>query len=67
MERTLVKGNKELADRLGVHPQTIQNWRKRGVLAKATVSDFGRIILYDLDKVLECLNFKPVTAGRKRI
>lgn len=67
MERTLVKGNKGLAERLGVHPQTIQNWRKRGVLAKATVSDFGRIIFYDFDKVLECLNFKPVTAGRKRI
>ena len=67
MERTLVKGNKELAERLGVHPQTIQKWRKRGVLTKATVSDFGRTIFYDLDKVFECLNFKPVTVGRKRI
>lgn len=65
MERNIIKGNRALAAALGLHYQTIQNLRKRGVLKKATLSDFGKIIIYDLDKVMECLNHSPVKAGRR--
>ena len=65
MERTTVRGNRALADKLGVHFNTVQNWRKNGVLAPAILSEFGRIIIYDLDKVFECLNHTPVKRGRR--
>lgn len=65
MARTTIKGNKALAKALGVHPVTICKWRRRGLLAKATLVDFNRTILYDLEKVYECLNHRPVSPGRK--
>lgn len=65
MERTLITGNKALAERLGVSPVTVWHWRKAGVLAQATLSDFGRTIIYDLEKVFECLNHTPVKRGRR--
>lgn len=52
---TIVKGNKALAQRLGVSRRSVQQWRKEGILRPAVVSDFRRTIIYDLDKVLECL------------
>lgn len=50
-----IKGNKALADTLGVSLRTVQQWRRDGILKKATISDFRRTIIYDLDKVLQCL------------
>ena len=65
MNRTIIRGNKALADKLGVTQRTICNLRRAGVLAPATLSDFGKIIIYDLDKVFECLNHKKVKPGRR--
>lgn len=65
MERTIVRGNTALAEKLGVSLATVKIWRRRGVLKSATVADYGRVIIYDLDKVLECLHHRPVKAGRR--
>ena len=65
MERTTVRGNKALAEKLGVHSNTVVNWKRNGVLTKAILSEFGRVIIYDLDKVFECLNHTPVKRGRR--
>ena len=65
MERTIIKGNTSLANKLGVHRKTVDNWRKKGVLAKATISEYGRIILYDLELVFECLHHEPAKRGRR--
>lgn len=65
MERTLITGNKALAERLGVHFQTVQGWRKKGILAPATLSEYGRTIIYDLDRVFECLHHKRAKSGRR--
>jgi hypothetical protein len=59
-----IKGNKALAAEIGVSVRTVQEWRASGILKSATISDFRRTIIYDLDKVFECLNHKPVAAGR---
>ncbi len=58
MERTLIRGNKALAATLGVSCRTVSAWREKGVTDEAVVSHYGRIIIYDLDKVLCCLNYK---------
>ena len=55
----LVRGNKGLAEALGVTPCTVQTWRKKGLLVSATVVDRGRVIIYNLDEVLRCL--RPVS------
>lgn len=65
MERTIVKGNKGLAETLGVHVNTVKSWRKNGVLAPATLADYGRTIIYDLDKVFECLHHQKAKSGRR--
>ncbi len=65
MERTIIRGNKALAEKLGVTQKTVGNWRRAGVLTQATLSDFGRTIIYDLEKVFECLNHRPVKQGRR--
>ncbi len=51
----LIKGNKALAARLGVSVRTVQQWRKEGLLRDATVSDYRRTIIYQLDKALRSL------------
>lgn len=58
MTRTTIKGNKELAKVLNVSPWTIWNWKTSGILDKAVLSCFRKTIIYDLDKVYECLNYK---------
>lgn len=63
MRETII-GNKALAKQIGVHFQTVGRWKKSGVLNSAILSEYGRIIIYDLDKVYQCLNYKPVAAGR---
>ncbi len=65
MERTLIKGNTALAARLGVHRKTVDMWRKKGILDGATVAEYCRTIIYDLDLVLQCLHHKKVKPGRK--
>ena len=65
MERKIIRGNKALAEKLEVSVVTISKWRKKGVLKPATLSDFGRVIIYDLEKVFECLNYKAEEPGRK--
>lgn len=65
MERTIIRGNKALAEKLGVTEKTVGNWRRAGVLSPATLSDFGRVIIYDLEKVFECLNHQKVKPGRR--
>ncbi|MBD5223622.1 MAG: DUF3853 family protein [Bacteroidales bacterium] len=67
MERTIIKGNKGLAEKLGVHFNTVLNWRKSGLLKAATIADYGRVILYDFDLVLECLRHTPVKQGRRAV
>lgn len=63
--RETITGNKALAETLGVHFNTIQNWKKSGTLAPAILCEYGRTIIYDLEKVYECLNYKKVSRGRK--
>lgn len=65
MERTTIRGNRALADKLGVHFNTVQKWRNQGTLKPATLCEYGRVIIYDLDKVYECLNHQPVKRGRR--
>lgn len=67
MERTTIRGNKALAEKLGVHFNTVQKWRSQGTLKPATLSEYGRVIIYDLDKVYECLNHRPVKQGRRAV
>lgn len=62
---TIIRGNRTLAKVLGVHYMTVQNWRKNGVLKKGTVAEYGKVIIYDLDKVLECLHHTTVKRGRR--
>lgn len=66
MNRETIRGNKALAQRLGVSEATICTWRKIGVLLPATLSEFRRVIIYDFDKVLECLNHRKENQGRRR-
>lgn len=65
MDRTTIRGSKALAAKLGVSQETIRKWRRDGVLAQATLSDFGRVIIYDLGKVYECLNYPRPKQGRR--
>ncbi len=64
--KNLIRGNKALALMLGVHPQTVQKWRKEGLLAPAIVAEFRRIIIYDITKVLDCLRHDKVAPGRPK-
>lgn len=67
MKRELIRGNSRLAARLGVHRNTVTAWRAGGLLAPAIVAECGRVIVYDLGKVQECLTMKPRKPGRPRI
>ena len=61
--RILVRSSKELAKLLCVSRNTISRWRNLGILEDATIVDYGRTLIYDLEKVYECLN----RAGRKGV
>ncbi len=56
MPGTMIKGNRRLAKALGVHYTTVQKWKSSGRLNKAILIQWGRVIIYDLEKVFECLN-----------
>ncbi|MBD5401148.1 DUF3853 family protein [bacterium] len=63
--KTIIKGNKALAQTLGVHHQTVQKWRKKGILRQATIAERGRVIIYDLDKAIACLQNNPAKPERR--
>ena len=65
MERITVKGEKKLAARLDVHVNTVRKWKNGGILDRAMLSRYGRITIYDLEIVYECLNYSRVRAGRR--
>lgn len=58
MSRETITGNKALALEIGVSSRTIGMWKAEGILDKAIISNFRRTIIYDLEKVYECLNHK---------
>lgn len=58
MERTIIRGNKALAKELGVSERTVVSWKSKRILDKGIIAERGRIILYDLDKVLDCLKVR---------
>lgn len=63
----IVRGNKGLAEVLGVDPTLICGWKKKGILDPAIKSEYGRVIIYDVIKAMECLNHKKVKPGRPRL
>lgn len=65
MIRDTVTGHKALAARLGVTSRTVQYWKSEGVLNNAILSEFRRTIIYDVEKVYECLNHRKVKPGRR--
>lgn len=62
-----IRGNKGLARELGVDPGTIHKWRKSGIIQDAIVAEYGRVIIYDIEKVMTCLQHSKVKAGRPKI
>lgn len=55
MGRTIIRGNKALAKELGVSERTVVSWKTKRILDKGIIAQRSRVILYDLDKVLDCL------------
>lgn len=64
MARTTVKGVGKLAEALGLHRSTVSRYRNSGILKPATLSEYKGIIIFDLEKVYQCLNHRPVRPGR---
>ncbi len=64
-DNRFIRGNKALAEKLGVNVMTVQKWRNDGILSSAVLADYGRVIIYDLDKVHNCLRHRPVKQGRR--
>lgn len=58
MARETVTGVKALAERLGVHRCTVHRWMKQGVLKRAILSHFRKIVIFDIEMVYKCLNHK---------
>ncbi len=59
--RTLIRGNKALAEALGVSLSTVNRWRRQKILIPATVVDYCRTIVYDMDKVTTTLTQRVKT------
>lgn len=66
-EKKYVRGNKALAEYLGVSPLTVCEWKGKGILNDAIKAEYGRVIIYDVEKVLASLKHKTLKAGRPRI
>lgn len=62
---TRIKGNKALAEEIGISLKTLYNWKREGILEPAVVFHYRRTIVYNLEKVFECLKHRPVSRGRK--
>jgi len=62
-----VAGLREIAEALGVHPQTVKGWRTRGLLDHLELP--GRVSgapAYDLAEVRAWYAASPPTSGRPR-
>lgn len=53
-----LRGHKALAEFFGVSLRTVTKWRAEGVIDDALIVNHGRILIYDTDKVEECLRRK---------
>lgn len=53
----LIRGNSRLAEILKVHRNTISNWKRRGFLNDAIVSQIGRTTIYRLQSI-KLMSFK---------
>lgn len=65
-EKKFVRGNKALAEYLGVSPLTVCEWKGKGLLDDAIKAEYGRVIIYDVEKVMNCLKHGKLKPGRKR-
>lgn len=61
-----LRGLKELAKYLGVSLPTVNRLRKAGVFDLATV-ERGKILLFELEKVVECLDSTPNKNHKKML
>ena len=61
-----VRGNKGLAAKLKVSVGTVQRWKNDGLLEKAVICEYGRVIIYDLNKAKDCIKYMPLKAGRPK-
>lgn len=61
-----ITGNNELAELLGVSAGSIGRWKRMGLLQPAIVAEYGRTIIYNVEKAKECLKMGPERPGRKR-
>lgn len=57
----LIHGNKKLAEFLKVHRNTIANWKRRGFLNDAIVTQIGRTTIYRLQAI------KPMSFKRPKL
>lgn len=64
MERKIIKGDRKLAEALGIHRNTLTKWKKLGFLEYGTIAATGRIFLYDFDRVLEGIQRETLTLRR---
>ena len=62
-----ITGNNALAEFLGVCTSTVWGWKKKGLLDEAIRAEYDRIIIYDVEKVLDSLKHKPLKPGRPRL
>lgn len=65
-EVVYLHGLKELAQYLGVSLPTVNRLRKAGVFDLATIQR-GKILLFEMDKVVECLDSTPNKAHKKMV
>lgn len=61
-----VRGNKGLAEKLKVSVGTVQRWKRDGILDPAVVCDYGRVIIYNINKAKACIKYMPLKAGRPK-
>jgi hypothetical protein len=59
-----IAGLREIADHLGVHPQTVKGWRARGLLDRYEVGTVSGAPAYDLDAVRSWYETSPPQPGR---
>lgn len=67
LDKKYIRGNKALAEYLGVSPLTVCDWKCKGVLNEAIKSEYGRVIIYDVEKVLQALNHRTLKPGRPKL
>lgn len=66
MERKIIKGDRKLAEELGIHRNTLTKWKRLGFLEYGTIAATGRIYLYDYDRVLEGIQRATLTVRRTK-